>query len=83
MSAAEASLLRKTGRKYDLSEMSLAYGLYHTNTDPLGWTNGDTVYAPFGTGGNLYLSMFGLSGWDVGLTTEKNLPYAASSALAE
>lgn len=63
------------------SPYHLAYFLYHRVTDPLGGTEGDTNIAVTNKspdflkgGGNIFMSLFYLSGWG-GLTKDEKAPF--------
>lgn len=75
MALAEMSVRRQTGEILDLSELQLAYFMYHNALDPLGGTEGDSHgYKPsydkngnlnslLDTGGNLEYVAPMMSGW--------------------
>lgn len=74
-SVAESSMISqgKADATIDLSEEHLAYYFYHTNSDPLGNTTGDTTLPVGGdylsVGGNYIFTTFALANW-VGIADE-------------
>ena len=84
LASGEASLVKKgiVNSSIDLSELHLAYFFYHPKADPLGNTNGDTIYNYtyqnyLDSGGNNFFTMFALSKW-VGAAAEKTAPYSTT-----
>ena len=84
LAAGEASMIKKgiadTG--IDLSELHLAYFFYHPQTDPLGYTKGDTLFNYtsqnyMDSGGNNLFTMFALSKW-TGAAAEATVPYSTT-----
>jgi hypothetical protein len=85
---AEISLVRQgyyLPEDIDLSELQLAYFTYHSVTDPLGGTEGDSNglgYANYGgfldNGGNIEFSQNVLASW-MGAASETLVPYGRAS----
>ena len=81
---AEANIVKKglAGNTLDLSELQLAYFFYHTVTDPLGNTEGDSTKAVsqsyLNRGGNSAFTTFALAGW-CGTALESKAPYENAS----
>lgn len=82
---AEANLVKKglAGNNLDLSELHLAYFFYHTVTDPLGNTAGDSTKALLDSylnqGGNSAFTTFALASW-IGAADESKAPYGAATS---
>lgn len=82
---AEANLVRKgiASNSIDLSELHLAYFFYHTVTDPLGNTAGDSTKALLDSyldqGGNSAFTTFALASW-IGAADESKAPYEAATS---
>lgn len=70
----------------DLSELHLAYFMYHTIPDPLGGTTGDEVRSAYWdyieTGGNSYYTMWSLLNWK-GAENEASYPYPTGKPFEE
>lgn len=76
--AIEAELQKEglAGSSIDLSEWQMAYYAYHTASDPLGLTSGDTISLSdyLNKGGNQYILTASLANWK-GVVTETAAPY--------
>lgn len=82
--AQELSLLRTNQGTKDLSELQLAYFTYHSVTDPLGGTDGDSVTYTGSVnylekGGNYSYATAALMNW-VGAADESRVPYSQAGA---
>ena len=86
LAASEMSLARKYNVTRDLSELQLAYFTYHSNNDPLGGTDGDSVsYLSNASknylelGGNYVYSTVALMNWR-GAADESAVPYSQAGS---
>lgn len=86
LASSELSLLRNYQTSEDLSELQLAYFTYHSSTDPLGGTEGDSVscvsdaYPNYlNLGGNYNFSVVSLMNW-IGAADETAVPYSKAAA---
>jgi len=83
----EAFLLINTGKIYDLSELQLAYFMYHRKLDPLGNADGDKVELLssedelLDNGGNPKMAAWAMAGWTNG-ALEETYPYTTSNCAA-
>ena len=81
---AEANIVKKglAGSTLNLSELQLAYFFYHTVTDPLGNTAGDSTQpltdSYLDQGGNSAFTTFALASW-IGASDESKAPYEAAT----
>ncbi|MBC5754048.1 InlB B-repeat-containing protein [Roseburia sp. BX0805] len=86
LASSELSLLRSYQTSEDLSELQLAYFTYHSSTDPLGGTEGDSVscvsdaYPNYlNLGGNYNFSVVSMMNW-IGAADETAVPYSKAAA---
>ena len=85
LATSEMSLLRNYQTSVDLSELQLAYFTYHSSTDPLGGTQGDSVscvsdaYPNYlNLGGNYNFSVVSMMNW-IGAADETAVPYSKAA----
>ncbi len=82
VACAEANILKKTGKTFDLSEIHLAYHSYNTVLDEMGMTEGDEVILNSSTSylncGGSYLLTPTVFFKGFGFALEENNPYSAA-----